>query len=290
MLIDIVTGPLPFCFFGWKIFSNHRKRKIGLGQWHIFFLFFSQSGKMFAKNLSCVQNLPPTPTPCPTYSTPSQAWVSLLTHFETSTAEHVWYTYLQLRLPLHLDLYLSKLWRKKHDKDICRYVHLRRARTDPGWLLTWNSPPEAPPSSHCKWTPPPPLHQDSSAVYERWDVRQSCPGQPVVATVGKAGGRSVQCSPHLQHWSGRFSAHHQHTKTAATAPPYPFEHSWLSSLTLCPCCCCIYAINSATVTIKTSNSVFFSPSNGHQLATEGIWTTLWEILGIRVRKGSLGFH
>ena len=85
---------------------------------------------------------------------------------------------------------------KKHDKDIYMYEHLRRARTDPaGWLLTWNSPPEASPSSQFKWIPPPPLHQDSSAVYERWDVRQSCPGQPVVATVGKAGGRSVQCSP-----------------------------------------------------------------------------------------------
>ena len=156
----------------------------------------TRRNRRFAKKLSCVQHLPPTPTPCPTFSTPSQAWVSLLTHFEPSTAEHVWYTYLQLRLRLHLNLYLSKLWRKKHDKDICTYVHLHRARTDPaGWLLTWNSPPEASPSSQFKWTPPPPLHRDSSAVYERWDVRQSCPGQPVVATVGKAGGRSVQCSP-----------------------------------------------------------------------------------------------
>ena len=291
MLIDIVTGPLPFCFFGGNISSNHRKRKIG--QWHIFFLFFSQCGKMFAKNLSCVQNLPPTPTPCPTYSTPSRAWVSLLSLLTSNPP--LLNTFDMRICNCACDCIWICICQNCDEKTRQGYLYVRtdilhRARTDPaGWLLTWNSPPEASPSSHCKWTPPPPLHQDSSAVYERWDVRQSCPGQPVVATVGKAGGRSVQCSPHLQHWSGRFSAHHQHTKTAATAPPYPFEHSWLSSLTLCPCCCCIYAINSAIVTIKTSNSVFFL-WNGHQLATEGIWTTLWEILGIRVRKGSPGFH
>ena len=34
---------------------------------------YAKYGIMFAKNLSCVQNLPPTPTPCPTYSTPSRA-------------------------------------------------------------------------------------------------------------------------------------------------------------------------------------------------------------------------
>ena len=92
--------------YGWKELEiyfkkNHRKRKIG--QWHICFLFFSQPGK---KSQLCVQNLPPTPSL--TYCTPSLAWVSLITHFEPSTAEHVWYikriyTYLQLCFRLHLN-------------------------------------------------------------------------------------------------------------------------------------------------------------------------------------------
>ena len=132
MLIDIVTGPLPFCFFGGNISSNHRKRKRGRGQWHIFFLFLSQSGKMFAKNLSCVQNLPPTPCPAPPtlhLIAPESACLLTLNPPLLNTFDI--YEFVTA-LAIAFDFVIAKIVTKKHDKDICAYVHLHRARTDPG--------------------------------------------------------------------------------------------------------------------------------------------------------------
>ena len=52
---------------------------------------------------------------------------------------HCWWTRLIYifanALVIAFEFVIAKIVTKKHDKDICAYVHLRRARTDLGWLL-----------------------------------------------------------------------------------------------------------------------------------------------------------
>ena len=120
----------PVLFFGGNISSNHRKRKIG--QWHIFSCFFLNLAKCLQTiSVVCTKSAAHThtlPHLLYTFSGLSQPAYSLRTLHCWTRLIYV----LATALAIAFEFVFVKIVTKKAQQGYL-YVHLRRARTDPGW-------------------------------------------------------------------------------------------------------------------------------------------------------------